>query len=66
MPEALAALPDELRAGLHLAVETIDLETTNSMIERIREHNPPLADELAKLVKRYRFDILQELFEEIE
>ena len=48
------------------AVEAIALETTNSLIERVRQQNKPLADALAELVKNYRFDILQELFEEIE
>ncbi len=62
-PEALAALPQELRSSLHEATESIDMETTNTVIERIREHNPSLADVLAELVKNYRFDILQELFE---
>jgi signal transduction histidine kinase/CheY-like chemotaxis protein len=65
-PEALATLPDELRAGLHHAVEVIDLETVNSLVDQIREHNEPLAEALAELVKNYRFDTLQELFGKIE
>jgi two-component system sensor histidine kinase/response regulator len=61
-PEAFAALPDELRTGLQHAVERIDLITTKSLIEQIRQHNPRLADTLTELVKNYRFDTLQELF----
>jgi PAS domain S-box-containing protein len=61
-PEAFAALPDELRIGLQHAVEIIDMERANSLINQIREHDKPLAEVLAKLVKNYRFDTLQELF----
>lgn len=65
-PAALAGLPNELRVSLQEAVETIDMERTNSIIEWIRGQNEPLANALAELVKQYRFDMLQELFEEIE
>ncbi len=37
----------------------------NGIIDRIRSRDEPLADALAKLVKQYRFDTLQELFEEL-
>ncbi|MDM8541491.1 hypothetical protein QUF90_10420 [Desulfococcaceae bacterium HSG9] len=40
-----------------------DPQGSNAAIERIREHDKPLADALVKLVKTYRFDIIQELFE---
>ena len=63
-PEALATLPNELIVGLHEAVETFDLHTTNIMIERIRKHNEPLARTLADMVKQFRFDKLQKLFKE--
>ena len=56
-----AALPDELRGGLQHAAEVIDLETANHLIDQIREHNEPLAEALAELVKNYSFDTLQEL-----
>jgi CheY-like chemotaxis protein len=64
-PDALAGLPNELQTGLQQAVERIDLTATKRLIEQIRQHNPALADTLAELVNNYRFDRLQELFEEI-
>jgi len=63
--EALAALPEELQTELQQAIEVIDMERANSLIERVRQQNEPLANALAELVKNYRFDILQELFEKI-
>jgi CheY-like chemotaxis protein len=65
-PEAFAALPEELRIELQQAVEEIDPETANSLIDRIREYNEPLAGALMKLLNQYRFDTLQKLFEERE
>ena len=61
--EALAALPEELRTRLQQAVEAIDLVSALSLIEQTRQHNVSLAEALTKLVKDYRFDILQALFE---
>lgn len=63
---ALAALPGEILVGLQQAVEMIDIEMTNRMIEQIRQHNAPLADTLAEFVKNYRFDTLQALFNQME
>ncbi len=63
--EALALLPDRLRLGLQQAVERVDLNMSFSMIEEIRPQNTPLADALEELVKNYRFDTLQTLFEEL-
>jgi len=65
-PAALVALPDELHANLRRAVNVIDLEMTITIIKRIRQQNEPLADALSNLVKQFRFDILQTLFEETE
>jgi CheY-like chemotaxis protein len=65
-PVAFATIPDELRIGLQHAVEVIDMERADSLIDQIREHNGPLADVLAELVKNYRFDTLQELLGEKE
>ncbi len=64
-PEALAALPEKLRAELQQAVEAIDIERANSLIKRIRRQDDPLGDALAELVKNYRFDILQSVFEKL-
>ena len=59
----LAALPKEVVTELQEAVEDLDVQAVNRSIDRIRQQNNPLAEALAELVKRYRFDALQELFE---
>ena len=37
----------------------------SQVIERIREHNQQLADALADLMKQFRFDVLQAIFEKM-
>jgi len=49
---------------LQEAVETADLQAMLPIIEVIGETNKPLANPLAKLVHGFRFDILQEIFED--
>ncbi|EDN66263.1 hypothetical protein BGP_2760 [Beggiatoa sp. PS] len=49
---------------LQEAVETADVEVIVPLIEMIGEHNKPLANALTKLVKGFRFDILQDVFED--
>ena len=66
MPEALAVLSEDLRTELQQAVEAVDFNKALSLIEQIRQHNESLADALVDLVKHYRFDTLQDLFEELE
>jgi hypothetical protein len=62
--DALAELPEKLCAELWEAIEEADLEKTNSLIDRIREQNIPLAESLADLVRQFRFDILLQLFKD--
>ncbi len=64
--ERLQALPEEWLAALQDAAEETNPGTANAVIQRIREQDAPLADALADLVKTYRFDTLQALFEEAE
>ena len=64
-PEALAALPDDVLAGLQKAAEAADIETVMRLIELIRGLNRPVADTLAELMDDYRFDILQAVFEKM-
>ena len=64
-PTALTALPADIYAELQQAVNVTDPGRVNHLLGRIREHNPPLADILAELMKQFRFDILQTVFEEI-
>ncbi|MCP4692919.1 MAG: response regulator, partial [Desulfobacterales bacterium] len=62
-PERLSALPEEWLAALNAAAETTDPRASYKAIDRIRERDTPLAAALAELVRKYRFDIIQELFE---
>jgi CheY-like chemotaxis protein len=65
-PDAFAALPIELVSALREAIDALDIDTTNRIIDQIRQQNKPLATALAELAGGYRFDTLQELFEEGE
>jgi predicted ATPase/signal transduction histidine kinase/DNA-binding NarL/FixJ family response regulator/tRNA A-37 threonylcarbamoyl transferase component Bud32 len=60
----ITQLPSDLLTQLQEAVETADLETILPLIEVIAEQNKPLANTLAKLVDGFRFDILQNVFED--
>ncbi|MCP4195880.1 MAG: response regulator, partial [Proteobacteria bacterium] len=60
----LSALPGDLLADLENAVIKNDPNAADAVIHRIRENDEPLAGALAALVKEFRFDILQEVFEE--
>ncbi|MDM8554285.1 ATP-binding protein [Desulfococcaceae bacterium HSG7] len=59
------ALPEEQLAALKVAAIRTDPKGSNAAIDRIREHDGALADALAELVKTYRFDIIQELLEDV-
>jgi len=63
LTRAIVALPKEWQTELQHAVEALHLRTANSVIDRIREQNAPLADTLVELLKTFRFDILQKIFE---
>jgi len=65
-PAALTALPEKLFTELQQAVNAADPKLVNQSIARLHEQNPLLADTLTELVKQFRFDILQALFEEKE
>ncbi|MDM8554279.1 PAS domain S-box protein [Desulfococcaceae bacterium HSG7] len=60
----LNALPEKLTAALKISAIRTDPQGSNAAIDRIREHDKPLADALTGLVKTYRFDTIQELFED--
>jgi signal transduction histidine kinase/CheY-like chemotaxis protein len=62
--DSLAALSPETLSELKKAVEEIDLEATQRIIERISERDRALAAALGGLLKNFRFDILQELTKE--
>jgi two-component system, sensor histidine kinase ChiS len=58
----LGKLPSELLAKLQQAIETANLQAMLPVIEQINDK--PLANSLTRLAKGFRFDILQEIFEE--
>jgi hypothetical protein len=62
---ALTGLPEELFTRLRHAVNMAEPGLVNQLTAGIRKQNPALADVLAELVKQFRFDILQALFEEM-
>ncbi|MCP4351070.1 MAG: hypothetical protein GY795_36865 [Desulfobacterales bacterium] len=62
----LRSLPEDLLADLEKAVIRNDPNAANAVIHRIREKDEPLAATLVALVEEFRFDILQEAFEEKE
>jgi CheY-like chemotaxis protein len=66
LPEAIKSLPEEWIGYVRRAVETIDIDATNALIAQVIPQNPELARALDQLVRQYRFDILQTLFERHE
>ncbi|MDM8551176.1 ATP-binding protein [Desulfobacterales bacterium HSG2] len=62
-PEALAALPDDVLAGLQKAAEIADFGTAKRLIGQIGGQNKSLADAFSELVNDYQFDILISVFE---
>ena len=61
--EHLQALPEEWRDALQDAAKETNPGAANAVIQHIREQDGPLADALAELVRTYRFDTWQALFE---
>jgi hypothetical protein len=49
----MAALPDDLVAGLKEATVRAELNRIASMIDQVRERDEPLADALADLARDY-------------
>jgi PAS domain S-box-containing protein len=61
--ETLAKLPADVRDELRQAATTLNGRKANQAIERVRGEYPALADELAKTVKSYRFDVILSLLD---
>jgi signal transduction histidine kinase/DNA-binding NarL/FixJ family response regulator len=57
----LASLPADWLAQLNRAAMAANAEEASALIARIREEYSPLADELARLVSGFRFDIIMEV-----
>ncbi len=60
----LSALPQKTVDKLKGSVAALEMDTTLTVIEEIRELDELLADALKKLVERYRFDTLQKLLDQ--
>jgi PAS domain S-box-containing protein len=65
-PAVLTALPADIYTELQQAVNVTDPGKVNYLVTRIRDYNSPLADTLTELMKQFRFDILQAVFEEMQ
>jgi signal transduction histidine kinase/DNA-binding response OmpR family regulator len=59
----LAGLPADLRQELSRAAQILDEESSHRAIDRIREKDARLADELEELVRTYRYDRIVALCE---
>lgn len=57
-PEAMAALPADLLAGLRQAVSTADLDTMLELITRIEPHDEQTAALLRAMARRYEYEAL--------
>jgi signal transduction histidine kinase/DNA-binding NarL/FixJ family response regulator len=63
-PEQLGALPQDLVNKLHQAVEGLDPERINDVINKITQHDPPIGGALQKLANRLDYDHLLQLLDE--
>jgi signal transduction histidine kinase/DNA-binding response OmpR family regulator len=61
--EALAVLPTETLQQLRSAIEKIDLEEAQNVLNNIQTTHPEIANALQALVSQFRFDQLQLLVE---
>jgi PAS domain S-box-containing protein len=64
-PAALAVLPADWLAELYQAAAQADVDLAFDLIERIREQDGSLADALAGLVAKFRFDIIVTLAQDV-
>lgn len=62
--EAMAALPASWLADLQRATTRADLNLILSLVDRVRDDNPALADGLAELARTYRYRDILALVEE--
>jgi hypothetical protein len=62
--ETMLNLPEDWREEFGQAVIEVDLERALAVLENIAHYNESLAFALTKLVRAYRFDLLQGLMKE--
>jgi signal transduction histidine kinase len=63
-PQRLASLPQELNGALKRAVSIVDFDASMEVLSKIKDNDELLAEAIEELVRNYRFDTLQGLFEE--
>jgi CheY-like chemotaxis protein len=63
MQQAILDLPEALQNSLKTAVDTVDFDSTNALLESVGGKNKVLANALSELTQKYQFDFLQKLFE---
>lgn len=61
---SIKALPADVVAEFKHAVETIDYDRAMAIVETLQDQNRDLAGALADLLNSYRFDTLQQVFDE--
>jgi signal transduction histidine kinase len=64
--ELLRTLPENVKADLQNAVGAFNLTQTKALIETIRQQNQELAEALTQYAKRFQFEELQNLCQEIK
>lgn len=57
----MKALPEDLKADLHSAVDAFNLTQTKTLIEAIRQDHQELAEALTQYAKQFQFEELQRL-----
>lgn len=63
LPEALTAVPAELRDEIREAAKKADLDLLNDLIDQVAQRDEQLATALRDLASAFRYDTLCELFE---
>ncbi len=64
--QAICELPKELKNDFKTTIDKVDFDKAVVLIEKIQRRNKTLANALKESVNGYQFDILQNLFEEVE
>jgi CheY-like chemotaxis protein len=60
-PVSIAGMPIELRAQLRQALEELDADAVEAVIEQIRDYDETLANTLEQMAYRYEYDRMREL-----
>lgn len=64
-PVSLAGLPSDLLKQLELALKGAEMNVIASLIEKIREHNDPLANALSQLTTVFKYDEILAMIDQV-